>query len=194
MRDKKPPVYFDRSGAFLTIVGVLTGAVLALVGGTLIYHFWYVHPHTVPVNPQNRGISVGFEIIPEDMEPYRGLVSYTAQYGRSDIWHPDFLSPPAVWPGGLNTTLVYWDRSGQKRVRQSSFIIACDPDRVYYPIDRVREVILYQIDDRGFLFILVAVPVQNPPPTLSPFFLPRMVAPSPTPTPAPPPRRSRVPA
>ena len=191
---KQPPIYFDRAGAFITILGVLTGALLTLVCGALIYHFWYVQPHTVPVNPQNRGISVGFEVIPEDMEPYRGLVSYSAEFGHSSVWHPEFLSPPAVWPGGLNTTLVYWNRHGEQKVRQSSFIIACDPNRVYYPIDRIREVILYQFDDRGYMFILVSVPVQNPPPTLSPFFLPRMVMPSPSPTPKPLPSWSRVPA
>ncbi|HXK36177.1 MAG TPA: hypothetical protein VJ553_01185 [Candidatus Paceibacterota bacterium] len=191
---KQQPVYFDRSGTPITIMGVLTGVVLTLVCGVLLYHFWYVRPHTVPVNPQNRGISVGFELIPEDMEPYRGLVSYEAEYGPSTVWHPEFLFPPAVWPGGLHTELVYWTRDGVKKTRRSSFFIACDPDRVYYPIDQVREVILHQVDDRGLIFVLVAVQVRNTSPSTIPVLMPRIVTPQANPTLSPRPRWSRVPA
>ncbi len=175
-------IWFDRTSAHITLAGVVVGMVLMLVCAALAYHFVYLVPHILDLNPHNRGMAVGFVQAPDDMDNQRGLVSWTAEFERAHVWREDIRLPPVNVDDQVRVRLVYWSGNGTvQKVWEQSFYFARDPAGVYISIHKVREVFLYDRNDNGELYPLISAPVTIPVPRE--YFAPPLPSPSPSPSP-----------
>ncbi len=144
---------------------MLLGAVLMALTAYLGYQIGYLRRHTLPVQAQYRGeMPVGFVEAPKDMDYGFGPKSFTATYELGGVFGgDDILKPTFPGTGQLVVEFAYKDKQGAKHIFHHTYAIACDPNRLYYPVHIVQEAVLFRYNWQGGMELLGFAKVVFPP-------------------------------